>query len=187
MEKPELRQYYKELRQQLPIATVAALNEASPQAAATLTQYKVIGGYYPIGHEASPLPLLQQLAMMGIAIALPRIKAAAEPLAFHAWQRGDMLATSSLNIPEPLAEAAPLSPEALLVPLLAFDGKGNRLGYGGGFYDRTIQSLRSRNTRFIAIGIAYDAQQAARLPAERHDQRLDAVITESGFRWLGIP
>jgi 5-formyltetrahydrofolate cyclo-ligase len=100
-------------------------------------------------------------------------------LVFREWQPGDELAPSDLDIPEPTIDKSVGIPEFLLVPLLAFDRQGYRLGYGGGYYDRTLQDLRA--TRDItAIGIAYQGQEVDSVPHESFDQRLDGVITEAG-------
>lgn len=187
MQKHELREQCKALRAATATPEHAlALEKASLAAAGSLHQYAVVGGYYPIQTETSPLPLLRHLAAQGVQTALPRVVAAERPLQFHAWQADEALVPGYRNIPEPSPESAPITPTALLVPLLAFDAKGHRLGYGAGFYDRTIQLLRSKNQRFIAVGLAYDAQEVQTLPTDRHDQKLNAIITESGFRWLGL-
>ncbi|MBI1275880.1 5-formyltetrahydrofolate cyclo-ligase [bacterium] len=187
MQKHELRDHFKALRAATATPErIEALTKTSLTFGASFHQYAVVGAYYPIQTEASPLPLLQHLAQQNIQTALPRVAAPDKPLHFHAWQPGDALQPGYRHIPEPSQENPQIIPAALLVPLLAFDAKGHRLGYGAGFYDRTIQFLRSKNQRFIAVGLAYDTQETDRLPADRHDQKLDAVITESGFRWLGV-
>src|SRR5690606_22663272 len=104
------------------------------------------------------------------------------PLQFHRWQPGQPLEPSFAGIPAPLATAPRLTPTALLIPLLAYDMNGTRLGYGGGYYDRTIESLRHANPALCAVGIAYRGQCAPTpLPHAPHDQPLDAVLTEEGL------
>jgi 5-formyltetrahydrofolate cyclo-ligase len=136
----------------------------------------VIGGYHALPEEADPSLLLETLVQRGCHIAFPRIAGKGAPLAYHRVPDGEALAVGGYGIHEPLEHWPPMRPDLLLVPLLAFDGRGHRLGYGGGFYDRTIAALS-----VPAVGIAYAGQQIARLPDEAHDQLLAAVLTEQGF------
>lgn len=138
-----------------------------------------VGGYHAIGEEADIDPLLTALHQRGHATGLPRVAAPGAPLAFHAWAPGDDLVRGYRDIPEPAPETAPIEPHVLLVPMLAYDATGHRLGYGGGFYDRTLEALRKARP-VLAIGIAYSAQRVDSLPGAAHDQRLDAVLTELG-------
>jgi 5-formyltetrahydrofolate cyclo-ligase len=139
----------------------------------------VISGYWPLGDEIDPRPLLQALAARGLPLALPAIRAAGEPLDFRAWRPGDALRPAGFGTREPLPEAPLVQPGLLLVPLLAFDAAGYRLGYGGGFYDRSLALLR-RTGDILAVGLAYAAQQVAAVPCEATDQALDLVVTEAG-------
>jgi 5-formyltetrahydrofolate cyclo-ligase len=139
----------------------------------------VISGYWPLGDEIDPRPLLQALAGRGLPLALPAIRAAGEPLDFRAWRPGDALRPARFGTREPLPEAPLVQPGLLLVPLLAFDAAGYRLGYGGGFYDRSLALLR-RTGDILAVGLAYAAQQVAAVPREATDQALDLVVTEAG-------
>ena len=99
------------------------------------------------------------------------------PLGFRSWAPGDAIVPGNWNIPVPADTATALLPDALLVPMLAFDRQGYRLGYGGGYYDRTLLALRALKP-VIAIGVAYAAQEVAEVPREPFDQRLDYVMTE---------
>ena len=139
----------------------------------------VISGYAAIRDELDPLALLSVLAAQGHPIALPVTVAKAQTLVFRAWQPGAPLEEGSFNVPEPGTDARQLTPEIVLVPLLAFDARGYRLGYGAGYYDRTLASLR-REKSTIAIGLAFDAQAVDEVPHDQHDQRLDWVLTPSG-------
>jgi 5-formyltetrahydrofolate cyclo-ligase len=152
----------------------------------------VVAGYFPFRDEADPRALMSALSQKGHGLALPTV-APDKPLVFRAWKMGDVLHanTSAYGIPEPLASAAAVVPDLVLVPLLAFDAMGHRLGYGGGFYDRTLSSLAraqpppanpSARAPLRAVGIAYAGQEVAALPREAHDHPLDAVITENGLR-----
>ena len=138
----------------------------------------VIGGYQALGDEADPALLLQRLAQDGNAIAFPRVVDKDAALEFHHVPDGEILHPGAYGIHEPLRHWPIVMPSVLLVPLLAFDAQGHRLGYGGGYYDRTLAALR--NVR--AIGIAYAGQEIASLPHDAHDMALDNVLTEQGFR-----
>ena len=140
----------------------------------------VLAGYYPTPSEFDPLPLIARLAREGWAITLPVIMGDV-PLVFRRWQAGEPLMRGPRAIMEPAAGDA-LRPAVLLVPLLAFDARGARLGYGGGHYDRTLEALRGSGDPVIAIGLAFDMQEMPQLPVDRHDQRLDGILTPSGGR-----
>lgn len=142
-----------------------------------LSPGSTVGGYHAHWDEADPALLLARLVELGCAIALPRVVAKDAPLEFHHVPDGAVLAPGSFGIPEPLAHWPRAVPDVLLVPLLAFDGAGRRLGYGGGFYDRTLAALN-----VPAIGIAYAGQEVPSLPAEPHDMALSAILTEQGLR-----
>jgi len=168
----------------------AELARANPGIALRLAEHvealnihggSVIGAYIAVKDEADPFLLLERLIAKNCAVALPRVIAKDEPLAFHRWKRGDKLEKGAFEILEP-SEDTPLAfPHIVLVPLLAFDARGHRLGYGGGFYDRTLDFLRANST-VRAIGVAYAGQEVPELPREDHDHVLDAIITENGIR-----
>ena len=143
-----------------------------------------MAGYWPTNEEADIRPLMTALHQRGHRLALPRVIARGAPLRFLRWHPGDRLEAGFGGIPEPAAGAEEIHPEVLLVPLLGFDGTGLRLGYGGGFYDRTLAALR-RAGGVEAIGIAFSDQEVDSLPAGDHDERLDWVVTESGCRRFG--
>jgi len=153
-------------------------------AAIELPAQAVIGGYWPIRSEIDVRPLLTVLAGRGLACALPRWGGADQspdqsPLAFHRWQPGAPLVAGRHGLLEPDPRWPPLTPSVLLVPLLAFDRAGYRLGYGAGCYDRTLPALR-RLGPVLAVGVAFAAQEVAAVPRDRFDQRLDALVTEAG-------
>ena len=141
-----------------------------------LKQGTVVGAYHALPDEADPALLLERLVELGCHVAYPRVVGKGAALEFHRVPDGEVLAPGAFGIHEPLDIWPRAVPQVLLVPLLAFDGHGHRLGYGGGFYDRTIAQLN-----VPAIGIAYAGQETNTLPAEAHDARLDAVLTEKGF------
>ena len=139
---------------------------------------EAIAGYWPMRQEQDPVPLMKRLFAAGQAVALPVIEKPEKTLSFRAWEPGLVLEEADFGTSQPPPEAATLNPRILLVPLLAFDERGFRLGYGGGYYDRTIAALRQTG-ELLAVGIAYDAQQIERVPEEEFDQRLDWVVTEN--------
>ena len=138
----------------------------------------VVAGYMPIGSEVDPQTLLRRIDARGSVICLPDVAATAAPLVFRRWDIGDALTTGAYGIQVPDAAAQPVSPELLLVPLLAFDRAGHRLGYGGGFYDRTIAELR-KGKEIITVGLAFSGQVRDDLPVGPHDMHLDWIVTES--------
>ena len=143
----------------------------------------IVTGFLPIADEIDPRPAMTVLADVGWRRALPVVVAKGEPLEFRAWQPGDALEDGPLRTRHPAAGAA-VTPDVLLVPMLAFDGAGMRMGWGGGFYDRTIEGLRAANPAVLAIGVAYSGQGVDKVPAGPQDARLDAVATEAGMTWI---
>lgn len=137
----------------------------------------VVGGYHARDDEADPSLLLIRLAERGCAIAYPRVAARDVALEFHHIPEGAALTRGSFGIHEPQGGWPNVTPDLLLVPLLAFDATGHRLGYGGGYYDRTLAHLN-----VPAIGIAYGAQELPSIPHEAHDRRLNFILTEKGLR-----
>ncbi|VAV91000.1 5-formyltetrahydrofolate cyclo-ligase [hydrothermal vent metagenome] len=138
-----------------------------------------IAGYAPKGSEINCLPLMDKLKARGAKMCLPVVETKHEPLIFRAWEPGQELVTSAFGIEEPAQDAAILVPDMLLVPLLAFNAKGFRLGYGGGYYDRTLEKLRAENEHLVAVGLGYEAQGISRMPVDRHDEKMDWIITET--------
>jgi 5-formyltetrahydrofolate cyclo-ligase len=136
-----------------------------------------VAGYVPHRGEIDVRPAMAQLATKGHALCLPGIEASDKPLFFRRWRVGDALAGGRYGIPIPEAESPLVFPAVLLVPLVVFDRAGHRLGYGAGYYDRTIAQLRARGP-VLAIGAAYAQQEVAHIPADAYDQRLDWVVTE---------
>ena len=137
-----------------------------------------VAGFWPMGHEINIRPLLHALHARGNPILLPVTPPRGQPLTFRHWRPGDALQPERFGTSRPIGE--PGVPDVLLVPLLAWDGQGRRLGYGGGYYDRTLAALPGRR----AIGCAYAAQRVPEVPAGLHDMPLDAVATEKGLTWF---
>lgn len=144
-----------------------------------------VAAYIPIHSEIDTWPLMHALADAGHSLALPSIKRKAHPLEFRSFTLGDKLRRGAFGTREPLRNAALVTPDIILLPLLAYGRDGSRLGYGGGFYDRTLQSLRQNKTNageIFACGVAYSGQEVPILPTDQFDQKLDGVLTETGFR-----
>lgn len=141
--------------------------------------YQSVSAFYPYKSEISTLPLLARLAGDGWTTALPVVVAPGEPLVFRAWRPGEATVPGVWDIPVPPEASSAIVPDVLVVPLLAFDRAGYRLGYGGGFYDRTLAKLR-RVKPVVAVGMAFAAQEVAEVPHDANDQRLDFVMTETG-------
>ena len=147
-------------------------------AACPVTAGLTVAGFYPIRDEPDIRPLLHRLAAEGCRLALPRVTAPQQPLTFHVWTPGDPLATDRAGVPAPDASAPRCGPAVILTPLLAFDRAGYRLGYGGGFYDRTLAALRADGQKPLAAGLAQAVMEVAEIPRSGHDQPLDLIITE---------
>jgi 5-formyltetrahydrofolate cyclo-ligase len=139
-----------------------------------------LAGYWPMGDEIDPVPALEAFYEAGHPIGLPVMPGPAQPLRFRAWRPGDALVDGGFGTRVPAPGAAEIVPRLLLVPLLAFDRAGYRLGYGGGFYDRTLAALRARDRGVLAVGVGYRAQEVDAVPRDANDQRLDLIVTEAG-------
>lgn len=136
---------------------------------------QTISGYMPIRTEIDPVPVMAKLVRSGF-MTVPVIEAAGLPLKFRQWTPECEMVAGPFGAKVP-SEGAWLEPEVLIVPLIAFDRGGGRLGYGGGFYDRSLEILRSYRPT-IAVGFAYAAQECTGLPLESTDQPLDVIVTE---------
>ncbi len=137
----------------------------------------IVSGFMPLKSEINPLPLLRKLAGQGARLALPVVAVRGKPLVMREWVFGEPLIAGVWGIRQPKPEAAVVDPDILLVPLLAFDRAGHRIGYGAGYYDLTLAQLRARKS-VIAAGLAFAAQEVAAIPATPRDARLDLVLTE---------
>lgn len=179
----------KNLRQEAK-AQRAAAAEAAPDAGRRLCEQVLatvpfppacpVSGYWPMGEEIDVVPVLEALSARGHPIGLPVMVGKARPLVFRAWHPGQALEDGGFGTRIPSVDAPALTPRVLLVPLLAFDRAGYRLGYGGGFYDRTLQALRAGDPGVLAVGVAYAGQEVTSVPHDANDQPLDMVLTEAG-------
>lgn len=173
----------KAARAQAFAARKLAFEAGQGQAAEILADFlagqggKRLAGYMPMRTEIDPLPAMS--AHQGI-VGVPVIMGAGQPLRFREWSRGCAMVPGEFGALIP-AEGAWVEPEVLIVPLVGFDARGYRLGYGGGFYDRTLEGLRARG-KVLAVGFAFAAQEMAEVPIEPTDQKLDVMVTEMGVR-----
>jgi 5-formyltetrahydrofolate cyclo-ligase len=186
------------LRQELAVWRAAAF-EAAPNAAALLpanfpsdihiAPQTIVAGYMPFRSEIDPLPLMRELKRRGAVLALPHVTSylpigsedSHSVLSFHLCDidNADHFELNKWGLLEPRADLAVATPTILLVPLLGFDRQSNRIGYGKGFYDRTIAALKSQ-TSVTTIGLAFAQQEVEQIPTQPHDQRLDWIITQNG-------
>jgi 5-formyltetrahydrofolate cyclo-ligase len=176
------------------LARRAALASSLPELSRRLAQVfadsvpmeagAVVSGYFAIGDEADPAPLLELLRARGHRIALPRVVGRGKPLDFHLVEAGAELVRGGFGLSEPHRDWPRIEPDVLAVPLLAFDSSGYRIGYGAGFYDRTLQKLRASRS-IVAAGYAFSVQEFPNLPHDENDQRLDWMATEKGARKFG--
>src|SRR5207244_11791771 len=137
----------------------------------------IVSGFAPMKSEINPLPLMRKLSDAGARLALPVVAGKGKPLIMRAWVFGEPLGSGVWGIREPKPEAAEVEPDILIVPLLAFDRGGHRIGYGAGYYDMTIAALRAKKP-IVAVGIAFAAQEIETVPITPRDARLDLVLTE---------
>jgi len=137
----------------------------------------VVSGFFPLNSEVDPRPLMRKLAEAAARFALPVVAGRGKPLVMRAWAFGDPLVAGVWGIRVPRDDAAAVDPDVLIVPLLAFDRRGFRLGYGAGYYDMTLAALRAKKP-ITAIGIGFAAQEVPEVPTTPRDARLDLMLTE---------
>jgi 5-formyltetrahydrofolate cyclo-ligase len=137
----------------------------------------VVSGFWPMAEELDIRPLMTALFEQGCQIALPVVVAKKQPLIFRAWRPGDVLEAGVFGTLHPSPQSEVLEPDALIVPLLAVDEEGWRLGYGGGFYDRTLEGFRARKS-VTAVGVGFNTQIVPEVPHGPDDQRLDWLLTD---------
>ena len=178
-EKEQLRRQAMARRDALPPDARQAAAEAiaARQFPLAITPGMIVSGFMPLKSEINPLPLMRKLAGQGARLALPVVAGRGRPLIMREWVFGEPLIAGVWGIREPKPEAAEVDPNILLVPLLAFDRAGHRIGYGAGYYDLTLAQLRARKP-VIAAGLAFAAQEVPAVPATPRDALLDLVLTE---------
>lgn len=192
--------YKKALREELKIKRRFFIQKCGPKFLKSLNESLVvffknsvsispshtIAGYWPLSEEVDCRPLLYHLHDQNHICALPCIEDPLKPLFFRKWAPSDSLDLSStfsstLRLMQPSSQKEILLPDVVFVPLLGFDAQGHRIGYGGGFYDSTLQTLRTQK-KIIAIGLGYTCQEVSSCLPESHDEKLDYVLTEQGIR-----
>jgi 5-formyltetrahydrofolate cyclo-ligase len=137
----------------------------------------IVSGFMPLKSEINPIPLMRRLAGEGAQLALPVVAGRGQPLTMRAFSFGQPLVSGVWGIREPGPDAPEVFPDIVIVPLLAFDRSGHRVGYGAGYYDMTITRLRARKA-VVAVGIAFAVQEISRVPVTARDAPLDLVLTE---------
>jgi 5-formyltetrahydrofolate cyclo-ligase len=182
-DKPALRRMASSLRAaaraSLPESGLAIARNFAASVPATARMS--VAGYIATRDEIDPAPLMDALRETGHVIALPRVVGKEQPLRFHRWDTGAVPVAGSYGLLEPAPDWPELLPDLVLVPLLAFDAFGYRLGYGGGYYDRTLRQLRARGP-VLAVGLGFAVQEMAELPHDAGDERLDWIVTEEEGR-----
>ena len=196
----QLRMRLRSLREAIP---VAERQQASAQLCAELTHWfdvrlvsrqtlgltapEIVAGFWPLDGEPDLRPVYEYLHAQGLTVALPIVVKQRSPLEFHVWRPTNTLKPGAFGVLEP-TRSEPLMPDVLLVPTLGFTDQGARLGYGGGFYDRTLAHLNEAGKDFLALGIAWDQARIEKhvgYQPQAHDYPLDAILTPSG--WTQAP
>jgi 5-formyltetrahydrofolate cyclo-ligase len=177
--KSEIRREALARRDALPAAerAAAAATIAARPLPIPVRPGAIVSGFSPLKSEINPVPLMRAFAAAGARLALPVVAGRGKPLIMRAWNFGEPLASGVWGIREPPESAPEVFPDILIVPMLAFDRTGHRIGYGAGYYDMTIARLRGMKP-VIALGIAYAAQEIAEIPTTPRDAALDLVLTE---------
>lgn len=142
----------------------------------SLTEELVLAGFWPMATELDLVPLLSELDRQGVTCGLPVVEATATPLIFRKWRTGDELDKGPYGTSHPSDRQDVIEPDMLLIPLLGFDLDGARLGYGGGYYDRTIEAMRS-HSKVCCVGVGFDGQQVGCIPTGPYDQKMDWIVT----------
>lgn len=189
LSKKTLRENALSLRQKIP------LDERSRAARAVCARFMaevkikpqaVVAGYWPVRGELDVIPLLNALIHHGHRCCLPHVIDYKTPLIFRRWHEGVLMTEGRFGIHQPDPETCePLVPDVILTPLLGFDFRGHRLGYGSGFYDRSFGHLRDLAHQCLAIGIAFEAQQFEEVPADLYDVPMDYIVTEKTVHRFG--
>ena len=170
-------QLHREARVSAALDTLAHFRERIDLSAGA-----ALSAYLPVRAEFDVTPILHHAHAQGCPTCLPVVQGRGRPLLFRRWSPGDALVDGTFGIAIPPPEAEALDPAILLVPMLAFDDEGYRLGYGGGFYDRTLARCRARGPAALAVGVAFAGQRIERVPRGADDERLDWIVTEEGAR-----
>ena len=179
------------LRRKIRAERLIAFSESAYEASQKLSQNintllksqltQNIAGYWAVGSEIDLTPLLGDLDQKGCIVSLPVVVKKKSPLIFRRWHLCDELMEGPFKTLQPKPTCKEITPNVILVPLLAFDEQKFRLGQGGGFYDRTLQKLKNVDNKVVSIGIGFAAQQVNAVPCDKFDERLDFIVTEDGY------
>jgi len=184
LDKTALRTRMRALRRLLAEGTPDAAERAARRLPLSrFSRFRIVAAYRPQGSELDPLPVLEAILGFDPGFATPVLPVALDktsPLSFRHWNPQDRLVPDAFGIPSPPPSAPPLVPNLVIAPMLAFDRRGGRLGQGAGHYDRTLANLRKVRPVFM-LGLAFAGQELDAIPQERHDQRLDAILTETEY------
>ncbi len=175
MNKFQLRKKISKIRSKFARKKITVKSETIIKLIEQKSPNKRIGLYYPFGDELSTLELMDRLTKKNFIISLPIVNNKFE-MSFYSWHPNEPLTINRFGILEPL-KGKKIIPSTLIIPMLAFDSNLNRLGYGGGFYDRFIQKFERRNI-CIKIGLALSCQKINKVPVDKHDKKMDFIITE---------
>jgi 5-formyltetrahydrofolate cyclo-ligase len=178
--KAELRREALLRRSALPDETRLALSRRLADEGLRLARFwrpAVVSAFSSLPGEPDTAELMARLANAGMITALPQVVGKGSPLVFRRWRPGDATSAGPMSIREPVAAAPVVEPDLLFVPLAAFDREGHRIGYGAGFYDRTLARLRGLKS-VRAVGVAFGVCEVRAVPYEAHDETLDAIVTE---------
>ncbi len=182
LEKAALRRHVQALRRALSVEERARRSASATSRLLGLLPSLPDGPvacFHSLADELDTASLIAELACRGRVILLPRVVAPGQPLALHLWAPGQPLLAGRFGLSEPSADAPVADPALVVTPLLAVDARGHRLGYGAGFYDRTLAGLVDRGVSFITVGLAFDLQRVERVPVEPTDVALDLLVTEA--------
>lgn len=184
--RPRMRTLRRSLARDLPQADwMAGEHVEALLAALDLTTPGVAAVYHPAGAEFDPACVAQMLTDIGWTLALPVCPAPEAAMIFRRYAKGDVLVPDGAGVLSPPSSAEGVRPDLVIAPVLAFDAQGRRLGQGGGYYDRTLDALKAAGAFPPVVGLAYAGQEVETVPAEDHDQSLDAILTETGYRLFG--
>jgi 5-formyltetrahydrofolate cyclo-ligase len=182
LNKEQIRREYLQRRKEIVAGKQAELALSIFKHNINIKKTDIVSGYIPINNEISPIPIMQYCANLEIATCLSVLVEKSAPLAFRSWEIGEELHNNPfLNLQEPSAGAKEALPTIVIVPLVAFDKDCNRVGYGGGYYDRTINAFKNNNHKITTVGIAYDEQLFEQISGDENDQRLDHIVTPSAI------
>ena len=184
LSKDKLRKHFLEKRNKISFQYANFVSDKISQYSEEISEFfkpSIIAGFYPFRNEINLIPLMKKFIALGNKLCLPITPSKDQNLKFREWSPELELLTGKYGILEPNENSQVLEPDLLLVPLLAYDSYGNRLGYGGGFYDRTLNKLLSNKRKTNSIGVAFKFQKCKKLPIGEYDVPLNSILNEDGI------